>query len=304
MKVLKSYGHGIKEATLQPKMMFILWVVNFLFGLVMYSLISGALSDFLGKSLVAYKLFKEFDMNYFFELMVHKEGTFQSILSVGFLLFGLYFLVSLFLYGGILHTVDLRQKSGSKKKGSSKKSRKKNQRFSSIFFQGAGKYFGRFFRLYIYSLILWAGFVIVNVLIHLFFGKVLGTADAGEKTLFYLFWVRLGIGLFLLFLVLMIMDYSRIRVVVEDTRKVFQSLVKGIQFVFQKFGKTLALYFLLVVTGAVLLAGYWLLKSLIPGKNLELVLLAFLLGQVFLFARGWLRIIFQAAQMKYFKISS
>ncbi|MBS3818849.1 hypothetical protein KGY73_05035 [bacterium] len=303
MKVLKSYGHGIKEATLQPKMVFVLWVVNFLFGAVFYIMISGILSEFWGKSLAAEKLFKEFDMNYFFELMVHKEAAFQSLISVGILLFGLYFLVSIFLYGGILHTVDQRQNLGQGKRGSSK-SGKKNQRFSGVFFQGAGKYFGRFFRLYIYSLILWAVFGVLNVSIHFFFVKVLGTQNAGEKTLFYLFWVRVGIGIFLLFLVLMVLDYSRIRVVVEDTRKVFRSLLQGIQFVFQKLGKTLALYSMLVVTGLILLAGYWLLKSVIPGKTLGFVLLAFLVGQVFIFARGWLRIIFQAAQMKYFKVSS
>ncbi len=291
MKVLKSYSKGIREATLRPKMIFILWLINFIFGSVIYFLFSGLLADVLGKSKIAEGLLKKFDFNVLFELLAHNGSTIQTIFSVALILIFLYFLVSIFLYGGILFSLAHSHKSGDVES--------KKPRFAQVFFQGAGKFFGRFFRLSIYSLILWIVFIVINILLNLV-GNVLTASGANEQVAFYLIWIRIAIGLFLVFLIKMILDYTRIKIVTEDSRLVFLSFLKIIRFVFQKFGKTLALYYLLVVTGVILFGIFWALNSMIPSHTLFNILIVFIIGQLFIASRGWIKVAFQAAQLKYY----
>ena len=290
MKVLKSYYQGIKEATLQPKMIFVLWLINFIFSSVIFYLSFQAFSGAIGKSGVAERLLKEFDFNVLFEFLIH-DGGFKTIFSVAFVLILIYFLVSIFLYGGILFSLTNPRKLNT---GENRK-----QSFTPVFFQGAGKFFGRFFRLSIYSLILWGIFIIFNMLLNPL-GRLLTAKGANEQVAFYLFWVRLGIGLFLLYLIKMILDYARIKIVIEDSRHVFRSLFRTIKFVFQRLGKTLALYYLLLITGIILFGIYWVLKLIIPSYSLITIIIIFIVQQIFIASRGWIKIAFQAGQLKFY----
>jgi hypothetical protein len=291
MKVLKSYYQGIKQASSQAKMIFVLWLSNFLFSSVIFYLFFGAFSRAMGNSAVAEGLLKRFDFNFLVEFMSNHGESIATIFYSILILTLLYLLVSTFLFGGILFTLTLRSKSID--------STSERRRFAQIFFQGAGKFFGRFFRLLIYSLLLWIASLIilflVNLLISLFAGR-----EASEKLFFYTLWVRLGIALFIFFLVRMILDYTRIKIALEDSPKVFRSLFEMIKYVLKKLGKTLALYYLLLLTGAVFFAVFWASKSIIPQNSFITILIAFLVGQVFIASHGWLRIAFQQAQLVFY----
>ncbi|MFP4081158.1 MAG: hypothetical protein ACLFVG_00215 [Candidatus Aminicenantes bacterium] len=294
MKVLASFGKGLKEAVLQPKMVGMLWFINFMFGSVIFYLFYKRLTDVVGDTLTADKLLKKFDYHFFFEFLVHSGQALSTILFVALVLMVIYFLVSVFLYGGILYSLVHTQKSASmepERKG-----------FGSIFFQGCGKFLWRFFRLAVYSLLLWLIFVVFFSLM----GQIVKAVTAKgthEKLAFYLFLVEVALGLFLVFLIKMIMDYTRIRIVTEDTRFVFRSLLNTLKFVFKKFGKTLPLYYLLLLTGFVLFAIYWLLKAVIPYHSLLTILIIFVVYQLYMASREWLRIAFQAAQLDFFSLA-
>jgi hypothetical protein len=293
MKVWKSYFQGVKDA-LRPKMVFILWLFNFLFASVLYFIVSGFLSDSLSWNAKAETLMKKGDFRVVQDILFHHNGEVGTILSVGIILFFFYYLASLFLKGGVLFSLSESLNSNLEEK---------DERFASLFFRGAGRFFGRFFRLMIYSLILWVGFAVVNFLFHLLAG-VLTNQGANEKMLVIMFWARLAVFLFFYFFVLMVLDYARIKIVMDNSRKVFQNMFWAIGFVWKKLGRTLALYYILVVTGVLILAVYWLLDSLIPRQTMILVLLAFALGQVFIFVRSWLMVAFQAAQMRFLTTES
>jgi hypothetical protein len=118
--------------------------------------------------------------------------------------------------------------------------------------------------------------------------------------IFYVFWVWLAIDLILVFFVRMILDYARIVIARADTRRVWRSLWEAAGFVFKKFFGTLTLYYMLLVTGAVIFLVYWGIHSRISTASLAAIWLAFLVGQVFIISRGWLRIAFLAAQNSYY----
>lgn len=295
MNIFKCYGKGIKEAALQPKMISVLWFINFVFGSVIFYLFYMRFSEVFGSSLVADKLLKKLDYNFVFEFLVYNEQFIHSIFSLAFVLILIYFLVSMFLYGGILNR--LVHSPASYDVG------RNNARFASVFFRGGGKFFGRFFRLTIYSLILWL------VVLVFFFGltRLVGALTAKgtrEQLSFYLFFVEVVIGLLLIYLIKMILDYTRIKIVTEDTRHVFRSMFQTIGFVFKNFGKTLSLYYLLVLTGIILIGIYWLLRQVIPDYSLVTILITFIIYQIFIASRGWLKVAFQAAQLSFYSPES
>lgn len=286
MTALKSYLNGIKEAILQPKMIFTLWLINFLFASVVYFPLSGLIKDFIGKSVAAERLLTEWDNHVFFEWIIHKFSALQPVLLLILIITVLYAVLSLFLKGGILSVFAVR----------AGESRKISERWCPRFFHGAAKFWWRFFRLFIYSLIFWAIFLAFMYLLS-GAGRFISNGGLREQTAFVWFWIQAGIGIFLIFLIMMILDYARIRIVLEDTGKVFLSLWNAAGFVFSRLGRTLALYYLLTLTGVLLFLIYWKSAGMIKTYAAEGIWLAFIAGQVFIAARQWLLMSFQAGQL-------
>jgi len=291
VKVIKIYYQGIKEATFQPKIIFVLWFINFIFGFIFFYLFFEAFSRAIGQSAVGEELLRKFEFNFLFEFLAYHAESIATIFSAAGVLILIELLVSTFLFGGILFTLTYQIKSSDL--ANNKKS------FAQLFFQGAGKFFGRFFRLLIYSFLLWISALIVFLLLNLFIGIFTGEAK-NEQLFFYSLWLRLAIGLFIFFLVKMILDYTRIKIVTEDSRYVLRSLFKTVKFVFQKLGKALALYYLLVLTGIILFTIYFALKFFLPSNSLITILVVFLVGQLFIASLAWLKIAFQKAQITFY----
>jgi hypothetical protein len=291
MKVLNSYGNGLKRAFLEPKMVAVLWLMNFVAASVIYFLSSGYLSEKIGNRLVVANFLEGFDFKTFFELLIHEGQGLHWIFTTALILAFLYYWASLFLHGGILAVLRSRGITGDLES--------RGTRFAPVFFQGAGKYFGRFFRLAIYSLLLWIILGIVYYLLDLVL-KSFTAGGANEKAILFRFLAKPVIILILYFLIRMIGDYARIMIVVEDSKAVFISLIHAIQFVFRNFFKTLILYYLALLTGVGIFAVYWIMQKMIPTQTLLPILLAFLIGQIFILSRGWFKIALQAAQLHYY----
>lgn len=279
----------MKDAFLRPKMIFLLWLINFLFASVLYFLVSGFLTDVLSRSGSAVKLMEKGDFNVLLDILVHHGERTGTLFSVALILLFFYSLVAVFLKGGILFSLKETVYAETDEKG---------KKFASMFFEGAGRFFGRFFRLLIYSLILWAGFIIINLFFH-FFAGVITAGGGNERMIFIMFWVRLAVFLFFSFFVLMVLDYARIKIVLENSRKVFKEMFWALGFVISNLGRTLGLYYLLVAAGILIIAVALLIDTLIPRTGLLLVVTAFAWGQIFILARSWLTVAFQAAQMRF-----
>jgi hypothetical protein len=292
MKVLNSYGNGFKRAFLEPKMVAVLWLVNFVAASVIYFLSSGYLSDKIGNRLVSANFLEGFDFKTFFELLIHEGQGLHWIFTTALILAFLYYWASLFLHGGILAVLKSRGITGD--------SESRGTRFAPVFFQGAGKYFGRFFRLAIYSLLLWIVLGIIYYLLDLVL-KSFTAGGTNETAILVRYVARPVIILILYFLIRMIGDYARIMIVVEDSKAVFRSLFLAIQFVFRNFFRTIILYYLVLITGVAIFAAYWIVQKMIPTQTLLPILLAFLVGQIFILSRGWLKIVLQAAQLHFYR---
>ncbi|HEX2694661.1 MAG TPA: hypothetical protein VHP61_02830, partial [Acidobacteriota bacterium] len=188
-----------------------------------------------------------------------------------------------FMYGGILHTLF---RSGT------------GERPGQAFFAGGGRYYGRFLRLTLYSVILWVPALALFVPVYVLVTAVMKDST-NEQLGFALTIFRVVLALFLVFFIKMIMDYARVRIVREDTNRVYDALAWAVRFVFGRLGGTLLLYCLLGVTGWAMLAAYLVLNRFFAGSAPILVFVGFLLAQLFVAGRGWLKISFQAAELEF-----
>jgi hypothetical protein len=291
MKVMKSYASGIKRATSEGKMLLVLWFFNVLFASVIYFQFSDYLNRVFGTSAAAGKFLKSFDFNTFFEMMTFNGTALNTIVSLAKYLLLFYGIATIFLAGGILHTLSF-------SRGAEASSEKR--RVLPLFFHGAGKYFGRFLRLFLYSWVLW---LVVVVFIMFYSGIVVSAAEdaMNEPLISYLALAGIIVLLFLIFLIRMIVDYARIKIVVEDSPWVFLSLFRSVGFVFRKLFKTLAIYYLFFLTGAALWTLFWLVQKPIKTHSLLPILLAFFIGQIFILSRGWIKVGLQGAQLEYYR---
>lgn len=281
--MLKIYSNGVREATSRYKMILLLWFFNFLFGFFIFYLIYNRLSEAFSQSTISEGMLSKVNYHFVFEFLAYHGQALGTIRSAALALIGVYILVSIFLLGGILHSLVETQKTS----------------FLQRFFQGCGKFFWRFLRLSVYSLVLWFAFVVFIFILSLVVSVLTGNG-ANEQLVFYLLLVEAAVALFSFFFINMIQDYARIRIVTEDSRYVFRSLFQSIGFIFNRMGGTLSLYYLFVLTGLALIGVYWLLKSVLPFSSAVAILIMFLVYQAFIISQGWVKIAFQAGQLSYY----
>jgi hypothetical protein len=169
------------------------------------------------------------------------------------------------------------------------------------FFAACGVHFWRFLRLGVVALPVYA---FLFAYVH---GWLLDDAYEAltrdlsvERTAFA---VRLGLyavfaGLLVLWTT--ILDFTRVRIVVEDRRSALAGLAAGSRFVRRHLGAVAALYLVNTVALAVAVVLYGLLSPGAPPAGLG-GWAALLLGQLYIVARHYLKLVFYGAQLSLFQ---
>jgi len=284
MNVINSYSKGIQDALLRPKAAIVLWLVNAAFAALVYFVAAGAVVSALGRSLAADDLLSRSNVDALFELLTGSGAALSALWTIVLVLLVLYLFVSPLLYGGILHDLVRPRDRGG---------------FAQSFWAGAGRFYGRFFRLVPASLVLWVPAAILFILAGLVLDS-LGRDPLKEQLNFYLTFVRILLALFLFFLVKMILDYARIRIAAAETRSALAALAWAAAFVLRKFWKTLALYYVLGLTALAGAAAYLGIQSLFGKTTMRAVLFGFLLTQLHILWRSWIKVVYQGAQLRFY----
>lgn len=281
MSILQAFKTGIQRATKEPKMVLVLYVINLLAAIPLAMAWRAFLQSGLGGSLASSELMDGLDFTVWQDF-THSHG--QELLAVTRQIpwvILIFMIVNTFLAGGILGTI-----------------RESREKFSaSAFFAGCGDYFLRFFRLF---LILGVLLVVVAFVVGVVVGglrEALTENATSEVTEFWVRVVALIVFVLPLILIMMIADYAKISVVLNDERKMFKSTWKATRFVFRRFSKTFSLELLLVLVPGVLFAIYlWLDLSIGMTTSLTIIVM-FILQQLFVASRAWTKVFFYAAEM-------
>ena len=169
------------------------------------------------------------------------------------------------------------------------------------FFTACGVYFVRFLRLA--PLMAAAYYVLFAVLHPLFFGNLyewLLRDTTVERTAFF---TRLGLyAIFgaLVAVVGIIFDYAKVRTVVEDRRSMIGAVVASVRFV-RRNAATVALLYAL--NGGLFVAVLSIYALAAPGAGASgaLMWIGFAIGQLYVLARVWTRLVFLASETALFQ---
>jgi hypothetical protein len=169
------------------------------------------------------------------------------------------------------------------------------------FFAACGVFFFRFLRLGLLAAIFyWA---LLGPAHDWVLGTIYNRATRNITVEREVFFWRAGLyaafGLALI-VVNMIIDYSKIRAVVEDRRSMIGALIAATRFVLRHPGKTFSLYLLNGLLFVSLLALYALVAPGAGGGGLD-IWRAFVIGQAYVLGRLFLRLVFAASQTGLFQ---
>jgi hypothetical protein len=145
--------------------------------------------------------------------------------------------------------------------------------------------------------------IILAVFIYLIFAFIVAGMAGGttsEKTFFYLFVFFLGIHLLLGIFLIIITDYSRFILVLNDSGKVLKSIWLATKFVIRKFPGTYGLYLMLLVIPLILFYLYMIVSRTVGMTSGLTILFMFVLQQLFIWLRINLRIWTFASQFDYY----
>lgn len=330
--IIASLKSGTARVSQTKRMVALAWGVNVLFALALALPLLTQLNGYLRTSTLDEKLLKQMDAAWFetyqfdFEkseiaklmdysifsyapffnhLEAQLSGTFVKAIG-GFLydlilrfeinpkpislLFGLgffYVCISNFLAGGFIgmYAKDYRTSLNE-------------------FFIDSARYFGKLFRLSLFSLLVY--YLLFAIIVTWVTDAIpLWTRNASSEAIpFRYYMVVGGLTWFVLSVFSMIFDYARIRIVVEDRTSVVAAAFAGARFAYNNFFNTFGLYLLLGFIGIVFVAMYALLESQISQTSFWLIVLVFVLQQLYMIVRFWLKAIWYASQTFMFRESS
>jgi hypothetical protein len=284
MSAFKAIAKGLGTTFRKPRIVLVLYVFNLAFAVLAAVPFVLLIQRELGHSLLGSSV-RPVDVMWIGEAVLKYGESLPVLLCVLAVAAVLYLALQTFLNGGVVGRLIDREGRTS----------------LEPFFADAGRYFWRFVRIFLISvvfLILAFGVVLelVSALI-----KPASEGAATEWLPLILSNVHFLLGLLLLSIVRMVVDYTRIAVVADGEAKVFRALRHALKFLRKRFFRAWAIYLALVgLTLAGTVVFYAALgrfsDPVVPGIVAGLVLM-----QVYVLFRAWIRTLFIAAQAEYYK---
>ena len=265
---LQAWRSGLQAATSNKRLITLVYCFNLLLALVLALPFFGVLKTGASSSLAPTSLLAGFDYTVYKDFMrEHGSAVWVLLNQVKWLALA-YLLFTVLLSGGVLHTLT------------------QPRSFSlSSFFEGCGRYFVRFFRLFLFVTILQA---IVAAVVYVPLGIFFSANEAVEveSSQFLIGLSGFLLHLFLFGWVLLIGDYARISLFRNDSTRVLRAMWRATKFVFRHFAKTYGLYLAVVVFPLALFLLYFLLDAQVTMRTPLTIVLVLLVQQLFI----WLRI--------------
>ncbi len=281
--ILNSLKSGFNQVRANKRLVAVFYLANLFFGLLLMLPLRAMLSDFIGNSQMGEKLGGPLDMDFLFEFFQHSGEVIPAFMGLILIVPAANWLFTLFLSGGAFATF-----AGGEK-------------YNAAFFWGsAAKYFGRFIRLTLWSLPVFAVLFCLQFLEtgvqRLIFGS-----DPHQNITYWGGWIKVGLRQLGFLLFAMVLDYARIHAVLNDERRMRTSLLQGLKFVFGNFLYTFGLALLLLLVGAAALVIYNPVANSLAAPNALIVIMLFAWQQVYMVFRTMLRLTTYASELHLYR---
>ena len=274
MKFITSYINGITSTFNKTKILFVLYFIAFIFALTAALSFKSAISKDAGSSLALLSLLKDFDFTTYSNFMHLFRNTISPLVNAAIFLGAFYTIFSIFFSGGIISAF-INQGTGSS---------------LSKFWADSWTYLSRFFRLFIYILILQ---IIVALLVYFPLGAIIGSISSSiqsEATYFYIVLTGVIIHLFLITILVLVSDYAKIMMVNDEANRPFKTMLKAFAYLLKHFFSVYGLNILFILTGVLLFIIYFFLDDKIGMTSGFTIFIMFLIQQLFIISRLFLKI--------------
>ncbi|MGE5679656.1 MAG: hypothetical protein ACM34K_02135 [Bacillota bacterium] len=265
------------------KFVWLFWGTNLAFGIVLSLPIYYMLSDQLLHSAMSDKLNFGLDYIWFLQFLSLYKTEIGEIPYIIYGTAGIYVLIQVFYLGGLISVFNIV---------------KKNEYVD--FFYGGVKYWYRFTKVFLLSIIFFALAFKANDLL----GQFISHMFENQEKIIFEFILRASryiLLIFLIGLVTLVGDYIKISLAVKDSNKVLKEIYPTLVFLKDNFNRVFTVFFLVAVLGALGAVIYNILDGFLPKTHYFYLLLAFILQQMLIIFRLLVRMLFSATEVYLFK---
>jgi hypothetical protein len=274
--------YGIRSVFHNTKFVVIMWAINAGSALVLTVPIYNILHDNLSNSLISNHLAQSFDYMWYIQFRnLYNVQLDQIPLNIYFVV-GIYALTQTFFLGGLISIFNIPEKN-----------------HMVDFFYGGVKYFMRFTKVLLFSLFFFFAAFKINdysgELITLIFKNSENvTADFILKALRYILLV------FIIGMVTMVSDYSKVSLAVGDKTNIWRECFNAIRFIKNNFNKVFITFLIVAIIGALGAVVYNIIGKFIPRTPFYFLFLTFILQQMLIIFRLLVRMLFYSTQVTLF----
>ena len=332
MNIVSSFKQGVMLASRTKRMILFAWFLNVLFAMVLALPVLKQLDGYLRNSVMDEKILQQLDPAWIESYRVDMEKS-EHTRALDYTIFG---------YAPFLNHLEMQMEGGFIKTtagflydffvrwqlnpgpfsllffisllyvcvntflaGAFVGIYSKNYRstFPEFLMDGA-RYFGKFFRIALVSLIVYYLFfaIIVDWLNDSIYKWT--QAGASETVPYAYYMLRNVFVLFVMSGLFMVFDYARIRMVADDRTSAMGSSLAGARFAVPRIVNTYGLYLLLTVIGFLLIIVYAIINKALPQDSYWPLVFLFVAQQFYMIARFWLKAALYASQITMYRTIS
>ncbi|MBI1939106.1 MAG: hypothetical protein HYS25_13425 [Ignavibacteriales bacterium] len=275
--------HGVRTVAYNSKLVLLLWAFNALSALVLTVPILKILIDNLGNSLISDSLAHNFDYIWFLQFKKIYEVQFEQMPLSIYSVVGIYTLLQTFFLGGMISIFNIPEKN-----------------HVVDFFYGGVKYFFRFLKVLLISLFFFAAAFKINeylgdLITYLFVNSENVYADFSLKAIRYVLLV------FFIGVVTLFSDYIKVSLAVHDKTKVIKEFYSVGAFIKNNFMKIFTVFLIVAIIGALGAVIYNLIGRFIPRTPYYFLVISFILQQMLIIFRLFVRMLFSATEVNLYK---
>jgi hypothetical protein len=278
MTSFEAMRAGYREVRCRKKILWTWYLGNLLCAAAIVAPLVIAIAGALGQSLENPRLFDNFDLSWVTEFGWNARWAQPTIwIPVVATAGAVFVLLTTWLSGGWLAVLHDSKDS---------------------FFAGCARWFPPFLRLFLMALVGYA----IAFGVRAGFGALarkVGDDSMSAQPSAYLSMIGFVLFWKVLLFVNMIVDYAKIHMVAHGDRKARRGLRAAFRFVFAHYRRTVTIYGVLTGYGLLMLAVYHIVSEVIGQASMGAVLLLFVVRQVYMFGRTWLRMVFLASGYSY-----
>jgi len=272
----RSVFHNVKFVAL-------MWAMNAISALVLAVPVFNILMDNLGNSLTSEHLAHSFDYFWYLQFRnLYSTQLDQLPLGIYFAV-GVYALIQTFFLGGLISVFHIPDKN-----------------HTVDFFFGGVRYFARFVKVLLISLLFFAAAFKIND----FTGELITLLLKSSENVVLDFiskFIRYVLMIFFIGIVTIISDYSKISMAVRDKTQILKEIYHAVIFLKNNFNKIFVLFLVVAIIGAFGAVIYNVIGRFIPRTPFYFLTIIFILQQMLIIFRLLVRMLFYSTQVSLFK---